>query len=153
MAKRTYRSAQGKQLDLGAILSQNENVPALGNMNVNARGDEIAPDGTITKTREQVMREYHDMSNTQIPQDDRIPESAEDTWQDWEPRIEQDLVKTSELATEDVEEAEPIEDVVEKPVETKPSAGLASAVAAARTVKSTVINREEPKEVSGVTRL
>jgi len=67
MAKRTYRSANGKSVDFGGLLSQNETVPALGNMNVNARGDEITPDGTITKTREQVMREYHQMSNAQVP--------------------------------------------------------------------------------------
>ena len=47
MAKKTYRTAQGKMVDFGALLSQNENVPALGNMNVNARGDEIAPEETL----------------------------------------------------------------------------------------------------------
>jgi len=76
MAKKTYRTAQGKMVDFGALLSQNENEPALGNMNVNARGDEIAPGGDIVKTREQVMREYHSM-NTMVPQDGPIPESAE----------------------------------------------------------------------------
>ena len=76
MAKKTYRTANGRMVDFGALLSQNENVPALGNMNVNARGDEIAPDGNIVKTREDVMREYHAM-NTMIPQDGPVPESAE----------------------------------------------------------------------------
>ena len=81
MAKKTYRTANGRMVDFGALLSQNENVPALGNMNVNARGDEIAPDGNIVKTREDVMREYHAM-NTMIPQDGSIPESAESIVED-----------------------------------------------------------------------
>jgi len=114
MAKRTYRSANGKSVDFGGLLSQNETVPALGNMNVNARGDEITPDGTITKTREQVMREYHQMSNAQVPQDDRIPESSDDSWTDWEPRAEEDLVKTSEPAVEDAVE-EPVAEAAPEP--------------------------------------
>ena len=81
MAKKTYRTANGRMVDFGALLSQNENVPALGNMNVNARGDEITPDGNIVKTREDVMREYHAM-NTMIPQDGSIPESAESIVED-----------------------------------------------------------------------
>jgi hypothetical protein len=153
MAKRTYRSANGKTVDFGGLLSQNETVPALGNMNVNARGDEITPDGTITKTREQVMREYHQMSNAQVPQDDRIPESSDDSWTDWEPRAEEDLVKTSEPAVEDAVE-EPVAEAAPEPApEPKPSAGLASAVAASRTVTSTVVTKPDAKSTSGVTRL
>ena len=40
MAK-IYRSSQGKGIDLGALLLRNETVRAVGNMNVNARGDRI----------------------------------------------------------------------------------------------------------------
>lgn len=34
-----HKSAQGKQIDMAALASQNERVRAVGNMNVNARGD------------------------------------------------------------------------------------------------------------------
>lgn len=34
-----YRSAQGKAIDMSAIASSNERTRAVGNMNVNARGD------------------------------------------------------------------------------------------------------------------
>ena len=33
------RSAMGKSVDMGALVSRNEKVRAVGNMNVNARGD------------------------------------------------------------------------------------------------------------------
>jgi len=93
MAQKKYRTAQGKMVDFGAMLTNNELVPALGNMNVNARGDEILPDGTITRTREQLMREYYNM-NTPVPTEAPIPESnnaqvdseiPQDDWADWEP--------------------------------------------------------------------
>ena len=64
---KTYRTSSGQQVDFGALLLNNETVPALGNMNVNARGDEIAPDGSITKSREDIMREYNEL-NTKLKQ-------------------------------------------------------------------------------------
>jgi hypothetical protein len=92
--KSVYRTSQGQSVDFGAMLAQNETVPALGNMNVNARGDEIASDGSIVKSREDVMKEYNKL-NTMIPTDDGIPEGTavnnniiEDDWNDWEPPVE-----------------------------------------------------------------
>ena len=85
---RTYRTSSGKSVDFGALLLANETAPAIGNMNVNARGDEIDTAGNITKSREQIMREYNEL-NTMVPNDDAIPEgtgiTADDDWQDWEP--------------------------------------------------------------------
>ena len=57
MTNKIYRSAQGKTIDLGALELQNENVRAVGNMNVNARGDRIDEQGnTITTRSEQVNK-------------------------------------------------------------------------------------------------
>jgi len=57
MTNKTYRSAQGKTVDLGALMLQNESVRAVGNMNVNARGDRIDEQGNQLATRsEQVNR-------------------------------------------------------------------------------------------------
>ena len=127
---KTYRTSSGQQVDFGALLLNNETVPALGNMNVNARGDEIAPDGSITKSREDIMREYNEL-NTMVPQDGAIPEGtgleADDDWQDWEPQIQVEPapVENMTVPTETVEvKAE------EKPK--TPTGGLAAAVAAAK---------------------
>ena len=75
MARRKYRSAQGKMVDMNALIANNETVQSIGNMAVNARGDEILSDGTIIKTREELMKEYHNLS-TMIPEDGPIPESV-----------------------------------------------------------------------------
>jgi len=46
MAK-VYRTAQGKQLDMSALMSKNERTRAVGNMKVNARGDTIDSNGKV----------------------------------------------------------------------------------------------------------
>ena len=48
---KVYRTARGESVDMTVLLSKNEREPALGNMRVNARGDEIDPDGNIVKSR------------------------------------------------------------------------------------------------------
>ena len=57
---KTYRSAQGKMIDMEALRLRNELVPAIGNMRVNARGDQLGPGGKIVKTREQIMAEHYE---------------------------------------------------------------------------------------------
>jgi hypothetical protein len=46
---KSYRSAMGKNVDMGALLAKNENTRAVGNMKVNARGDTIDSQGRIIK--------------------------------------------------------------------------------------------------------
>jgi hypothetical protein len=48
---------QGKEIDMGKLINQNETTIAVGNMRVNARGDRIGPGGKIIQTREQVLAE------------------------------------------------------------------------------------------------
>jgi hypothetical protein len=54
-----YRTANGRQVDADGIRLANEHVIALGNLKVNARGDELGPGGRVVKTRDQVMKEYY----------------------------------------------------------------------------------------------
>jgi hypothetical protein len=41
MSVKIYKSAMGRVVDLGALMLENENTRAVGNMGVNARGDII----------------------------------------------------------------------------------------------------------------
>lgn len=54
-----YRTMQGEQVDIEALFRKNELTVAVGNMQSNARGDELGPRGTIVKTREQKARDYY----------------------------------------------------------------------------------------------
>lgn len=46
---KNYRSAMGKNVDMAALIAKNENVRAVGNIPVNARGDTIDSHGKVIK--------------------------------------------------------------------------------------------------------
>ena len=54
-----YRTAMVKSVDMAALTAKNEKTRAVGNMKVNARGDEINENGqVIRKKNEQVNKQY-----------------------------------------------------------------------------------------------
>ena len=91
MSKRVYTTANGKRINIDAIVSQNEESIAIGNMRVNARGDELGPGGRIERTREKVMADYYKL-NTPVATDLKpMPRetSKPDLVDDWvEPVVE-----------------------------------------------------------------
>ena len=58
----TYR---GTTIDMDSMRRENEKVPAIGNMKVNAKGDQIKG-GLVTKTADQIARENHRVQSTII---------------------------------------------------------------------------------------
>ena len=66
------RSMQGKEVDMDKLLRQNELMPAVGNVRVNARGDELGPGGRIIRKREDVMSEYYE-NNPKAQPDIPVP--------------------------------------------------------------------------------
>lgn len=68
MTREVYRSANGKPVDMGALRLQNEKTRAVGNMKVNARGDEINERGqVIRKKTEQVNNQYQKQTKVTRP--------------------------------------------------------------------------------------
>jgi hypothetical protein len=134
MSKRVYTTANGKKINIDAIVAQNEESIAIGNMKVNARGDELGPGGRIERTREKVMADYYKL-NTPVATD-RMPTPREtpkkDLVDDWvEPAT------TPEVETK-----------VEESTLTKPLRGsLANSIAKTQPPKE-----EEPKK-TGPTRI
>ena len=57
--RKTYRTMQGKVVDLDLLIKRNELTPAVGNAKVNARGDELGPGGKIIRKREEVIKDYY----------------------------------------------------------------------------------------------
>jgi hypothetical protein len=57
--RKQYRTMQGKMVDMDLLRQRNELTPAVGNVRVNARGDELGPGGKIVKKREDVLRDYY----------------------------------------------------------------------------------------------
>ena len=58
--KRVYRTMQGRMVDIEKLRAANEDVRAIGNMSVNARGDIIDRGGHILKSKAAVMKEYYE---------------------------------------------------------------------------------------------
>jgi hypothetical protein len=55
-----HKTMQGKEIDMDKLIQINETMPAIGNMRVNARGDELGPGGVIIRKREEVVAEYYE---------------------------------------------------------------------------------------------
>lgn len=137
-----YRTAQGRQLDMEAIRLQNELVPALGNMRVNARGDQLGPGGKIVKTREMIMDEFYKTRAT--PAVDNVPQQSEIPTRSNPSRRKSDpLPMSSKKPTEFTPDTAKPDDILptnvqeEKP-EPKLKGGLAAAIAKAKSSEKKV---------------
>lgn len=138
-----YRTAQGRQLDMEAIRLQNELVPALGNMRVNARGDQLGPGGKVVKTREMIMDEYYKTRTTSavdnIPQQSEIPTRSNSTRRKSDP-IPKSSKKSAEftpdIAKPDDINTEPVK--IETKEEPKLKGGLAAAIAKSKSAEKKV---------------
>jgi hypothetical protein len=67
MTQKVYRTAQGKVVDIGALQLRNEEVRAVGNVPVNARGDLIDSNNRPIDTRnQQVSRQYNKQVSSNV---------------------------------------------------------------------------------------
>ena len=171
MAGKMYRSSQGKSIDLGSLLLQNENVRAVGNMGVNARGDVINNKNKSIDSRvNQKKRQY----NKQIGPQDVVPSEsktklaaavADEVVVDpvvVEPKktvVKKTKAKKSTakkkppVVEESVIEVAPVEEATPEPV--AKTGGLAEAIARAKRIKQEAIvpPKERAKQAEGVKKI
>lgn len=76
-----YRTAQGKMVDMSQLVARNEKVRAVGNMNVNARGDIIDSHNRVIKDNtKRVKSNYQkNVSQTSSPVPQNIQPLQADT--------------------------------------------------------------------------
>ena len=70
---------QGKMIDIEKLRAANEDTRAIGNMNVNARGDELGIKGQIVKPKAEVMQKYYEAPRGKVddtPTRNRAPPQA-----------------------------------------------------------------------------
>ena len=156
MTRKTYRTAQGRIVDLGALQLQNEHVRAVGNMSVNARGDLIDSwNRPVDSRNQQVAKQYKKQTS-----------NVEDTAVQHNPALTAKKTSKKSAKAEPVVDApappEDFEDNFEKPVvNTAPTAppvpegGLAAAIARARQIKQDPLKtpREIAQHKSGVNKV
>jgi hypothetical protein len=145
MTRKTYRTAMGKTVDIGALQLQNENVRAVGNMKVNARGDLI--DGwnrPIDHRTQQVQKQY-------AKQTTNVSDQPVVTSQPGAPVAKKDTPKKPKAPPA----AAPSVQVEPAPAEAAKPAGLAEAIARARQVRQDPIQsvQQMAKNNPGVTKI
>ena len=84
--KRVYTTANGKRVNIDAIIAQNESTIAVGNMKVNAKGDQLGAGGVVEVPKHKAMADYYKL-NTPVATD-YVPEShkrapKKDLTDDW----------------------------------------------------------------------
>jgi hypothetical protein len=72
-----YKTTKGKPLDMSALIAQNEKVRAVGNANLNARGDLIDGTNNIVQTSTERVRESYSQTigNAKPPTASRVDHS------------------------------------------------------------------------------
>jgi hypothetical protein len=58
--KRMYRTMQGRMVDIEKLRAANESVQAVGNMNVNAKGDVLGAGGQVVTPKEKIIQKYYE---------------------------------------------------------------------------------------------
>jgi hypothetical protein len=151
MANKMYRTALGKSVDMGSIVSTNETVRAVGNMGVNARGDVIDNKNTSVSSRNtQVNNQYRKQIRNQVVD---APVGTASTnasaKQELVPEETIDGLDTTPVVTEEEVAVEATPTVVKK------ASGLASAIAKAREVEQKKLKtpREEARGKTGVKKI
>jgi len=120
MSQRIYRSARGSKIDMGDLMLRNEDVRAVGNMGVNAKGDKIDNKGTVTKTRnQQVNKTYRkQIANqvTDVPPAPNTLTTAQQPIVNEEPVAEVEGLDTKLVVEEPVVEEPVVNDSVEETI-------------------------------------
>ena len=130
MSRKIYRSAMGKPVDLGALFLQNEHTRAVGNMNVNARGDVLDSANRVVEPKNrQAQRKYRRQTNvTNGAASSSTLEARQQAVVDPADNFA-DLFDDAEQPT-----TSPVVEPVVEP-STAPRSGLAAAIARSREVK------------------
>lgn len=138
MTRKIYRTAQGKMVDLGALQLQNENVRAVGNMGVNARGDLLDSTNRPIDTRgKQVAKQYNRQVVSTAPASSQRQQKQQSV----------DIPEPPEnFEDEFVKETSP------EPTLSSGSGGLAAAIAKARQIKQEPMTPRKSDQ-SGVTKI
>lgn len=153
MTRKIYKSAMGKTVDLGALLLQNENIRAVGNMNVNARGDILDSNNRVTEPKNrQVQRRYNKQTNVSGGATTSNTREAKQAVQE---QVYDQTDTFNDLPQEEIEDpvAAPSPEQSAEPTDV-PRGGLAAAIARSREVKQELEKtRRQQQQAQGVKRI
>jgi hypothetical protein len=141
MAKKLYKTAMGKSIDMEALRLKQEDTLAVGNMRINAKGDEITPTGQVIRSKsDKVKANYYDLHAT-VPEEGDIPTNKPTT--------------QTQVIADALESVEQVEAVV-KDNNQQQESSLASSVAQSQQTTGTPevkSERQKRRSISGVKRV
>ena len=112
--KKMYRTMQGRMIDIEKLRAANESIPAVGNMKVNAKGDQLGAGGQVVTPKETIMRKYYEQPKGMV---DDTPTKNKPT-----PTPTAEPVKTVQKMTPVAKKLEPKQEPIVAPkVETEPT--------------------------------
>jgi len=146
-----HRTARGIQVDMDRLRLQNENSIAVGNMKVNARGDQLGPGGKVIKTRAQVLSEKNKLHGA-IADDFEVFDSIHAAEQA-QPDLVQAVVNTVQPTAVDT----PVVESLKSTEYVKPRGSFAESVAEETEVKQELLDPAEvlktPANQPGIKRI
>jgi hypothetical protein len=152
MTSKVYKTAQGKTVDLGTIMLQNEHVRAVGNMNVNARGDKLDHNNQVIETKpRQIQRQNSRTTNVSSAPVQTSATRANKV------KKEKSQVPISEVVDEPQEIPQPVASPPVQDIQTVdkiPAGGLAMAIARNREIKQELEKtRRDQQQSTGLRKL
>jgi hypothetical protein len=178
MTKQVYQTAQGQSVDLGAIVLKNEHVRAVGNMNVNARGDKIDNDNRVVDQRSQQVQRQAERTTVPVNNVASTPvhtsnshakrhraqamaqamldkQNQDDTVDVAQPEIEPEATIEDPVVDTSAQLAAPTESITTVVDDTSGTGGLASAIARSKVIEQQKL--KTPKQIAqakpGVTKI
>lgn len=145
MTGKIYKTAMGKVIDMGALMLENENTRAVGNMGVNARGDLVDGSNTVIDSKpKQVQRQYRKQTSVTLSD---IPTSTRSAKQTQQPVSEDtsDIIEEDVVAPEDIIPLTSPTVVDNDPAVDPPKGGLAAAIAKSKEIKQELM--KTPKQL------
>ena len=136
MTSKVYKTAQGKSVDLGTIMLQNEHTRAVGNMNVNARGDRLDSGNRVIETKNRQIQRQN--SRTAVPASVPVHTSTNKAKQAKQAKMmdEQDTNDEVNLQNTLLDEPDPVAVTTPEPQDIPATGGgLAAAIARSKIVK------------------
>ena len=119
----TRKSNRGQPIDMEALIAANKESPAVGNMKVNAAGDEMGPGGEITRPNEDRVRAYYkdnpSSSTSQVSLKGEMPgiKAEPDTEMPMEPKTAKTAKENKRTAPKEPSVVDTVEEVLEDKLE------------------------------------
>jgi len=120
-----HRTARGLPIDMDRLRLANESTIAVGNMKVNARGDQLGQGGKVIKTRAQLMNEKNKLHG-QLADDFEVLESTNDVIEE---AVSETQKQTASVLQPTVDHDTPVAESSSTPAYVKPRGSFADSVA------------------------